>query len=56
MIINLVKLYQSFNCLQDENDEEIPIYIGHVPRYVSGINRKTSCNDIIKGNKKMWNS
>lgn len=35
---------------QSETDEEIPIYIGHVPRYVSGINRTTTCNDIIRGN------
>ncbi|CRL03305.1 CLUMA_CG016185, isoform A [Clunio marinus] len=33
---------------EDEYDDEIPIYIGHVARYVSGINRKTTCNDIIK--------
>lgn len=39
-----------FPPFQDDIDEEIPIYIGSIPRYVSGINRKTTCNDIIKGN------
>lgn len=44
--------------LQDDYDEEIPIFIGQVPRYVSGINRKTTCNDIIKGKimEIIWNS
>jgi len=41
-----------FVSLQEEYDEEIPIHIGHVPRYVSGINRKTTCNDVIKGNER----
>lgn len=43
-------IYVSF--FQSEFDEEIPIFIGNVPRYVSGINRKTTCNDIIKGNER----
>lgn len=34
---------------QSETEEEIPIFIGSVPRYVSGISKKTSVSDVIKG-------
>ncbi|KAG5677231.1 hypothetical protein PVAND_007007 [Polypedilum vanderplanki] len=33
---------------QSECAEEIPIYINQVARYISGVNRRTTCNDIIK--------
>lgn len=32
--------------LQDE--EEIPIWIGKEPRFISGINATTTCKDIIQ--------
>lgn len=33
---------------ESELTEEIPIYINQVPRYISGVNCRTTCNDIIK--------
>lgn len=33
---------------QEQGHKEIPIWLGEEPRYVSGVNKRTSCNDIIK--------
>ncbi|XP_053953901.1 uncharacterized protein LOC128860402 [Anastrepha ludens] len=33
---------------EKQGHKEIPIWIGEEPRYVSGVNSRTTCNDIIK--------
>ncbi|XP_054085692.1 uncharacterized protein LOC105209046 [Zeugodacus cucurbitae] len=33
---------------EEQGHKEIPIWLGEEPRYVSGVNKRTTCNDIIK--------
>ncbi|XP_067643734.1 uncharacterized protein meru [Eurosta solidaginis] len=36
------------NSTEEQGHKEIPIWLGEEPRYVSGVNSRTTCNDIIK--------
>ncbi|XP_036214092.2 uncharacterized protein meru [Bactrocera oleae] len=36
------------NSTEEQGHKEIPIWLGEEPRYVSGVNKRTTCNDIIK--------
>ncbi|XP_017463118.1 PREDICTED: uncharacterized protein LOC108356524 [Rhagoletis zephyria] len=36
------------NSAEEQGQKEIPIWLDDEPRYVSGVNSRTTCNDIIK--------